>query len=85
MYFLLSTNNSRVLISVNCSALLWFLLSSPKWISALLWGPGIGRAGIELAHDISPEAQGLQLHEGNFTFVLSAPEPCCQCVGEGGI
>lgn len=76
MYFVLSTNNSMVLISVKCSILLWFLLSSPKWISALRWGPGIQRASIELAHDLPPEAQMLQVQErGNFTFVLSAPEP----------
>jgi hypothetical protein len=65
-----------VLISVKCSVLLWFLFSSPKWISALLWGLGVWRTSIALARDLLPEEQMPQLQEeGNFTFMLSAPEP----------
>lgn len=55
---------------------LWFRLSNPKWISALLQRPGIWRVSIKLARDLPPEAQVLQLLEnGNFTLMLSAPEP----------
>lgn len=83
MYFRIR-NNSTALIPANAMFFfppLWFLLSNPKCISALLQRPGIWGVSIKLACDLPPEAQVLRLLEdGNFTLMLSAPEPALKAL-----